>query len=114
MDMSLPSQWIIEAEPWQWLAIGAPGFFAAWWLYGRGGKAIERKSTGGGLTVAARLLLGLIRWSAFTLLAFLLLEPLIRSIELDKEEPVAVMLIDQSAYILARTDGREEELDLKS
>ncbi len=113
MDMSLPSQWIIEAEPWHWFAIGAPGFFAAWWLYGRGGKAIERKSTGGGLTVAARLLLGLVRWSAFTLLAFLLLEPLIRSIELDKEEPVAVMLIDQSASILARTDGSEEELDLK-
>ena len=113
MDISLPSQWIIEAEPWHWFAIGAPGFFAAWWLYGRGGKGIERKSTGGGLTVAARLLLGLVRWSAFTLLAFLLLEPLIRSIELDKEEPVAVMLIDQSASILARTDGSEEELDLK-
>ena len=77
----MPSQWIIEAEPWHWFAIGAPGFFAAWWLYGRGGKGIERKSTGGGLTVAARLLLGLVRWSAFTLLAFLLLEPLIRSIE---------------------------------
>jgi len=112
MDISLPSQWIIEAEPWHWFAIGAPGFFAAWWLYGRGGKGIERKSTGGGLTVAARLLLGLVRWSAFTLLAFLLLEPLIRSIELDKEEPVAVVLIDQSASILARTDGSDEEQDL--
>ena len=113
MDISLPSQWIIEAEPWQWFAIGAPGFFAAWWLYGRGGRGIERKSTGGGLTIAARLLLGLVRWFAFTLLAFLLLEPLIRSIELDKEDPVAVVLIDQSASILARTEGSDEERDLK-
>jgi hypothetical protein len=40
------------------------------------------------------------------------LEPLIRSIELDKEEPVAVVLIDQSASILAREDGSDEEQDL--
>jgi hypothetical protein len=27
MDLTLPSQWIIEAEPWQWLAIGTPDFW---------------------------------------------------------------------------------------
>jgi hypothetical protein len=42
MDLYLPSQWIIEAEPWQWLAIGTPGLLAAWWLYGRGGAQIEK------------------------------------------------------------------------
>ena len=75
MDLYLPSQWIIEAEPWQWLAIGTPGLLAAWWLYVRGGAQIEKKTTGGGLNVAGRLGLSLIRWSAITLLAFLLLEP---------------------------------------
>ena len=105
MDLSLPSQWIIEAEPLQWLAIGAPGIAAAWWLYGRRGASVEMTSTGGGLSVVGRFGLSLIRWCAFTLLTFLLLEPLIREIELQKEEPTAVVLVDQSSSILTRTDG---------
>jgi hypothetical protein len=112
MDLSLPSQWIIEAEPWQWLALGTPGFLAAWWLYGRRGDIIERKSTGGGLSIAGRLGLSLIRWLAITLLAFLLLEPLIREIELEKEAPTAVILMDQSSSILARTDSGATEQEL--
>ena len=105
MDLSLPSQWIIEAEPWQWFAVGTPGILAAWWLYGRRGGGVEKKSTGGGLSVTGRLGLALIRWCAITILTFLLLEPLIREIELEKEEPIAVVLVDQSASILARIDS---------
>ena len=105
MDLSLPSQWIIEAEPWQWFAVGTPGILAAWWLYGRSGGGVEKKSTGGGLSVIGRLGLALIRWCAITILTFLLLEPLIREIELEKEEPIAVVLVDQSASILARIDS---------
>ena len=112
MDLYLPSQWIIEAEPWQWLAIGTPGLLAAWWLYGRGGAQIEKKTTGGGLNVAGRLGLSLIRWSAITLLAFLLLEPLIREIELEKEAPTAVILLDQSSSVLSRTDSGATEQEM--
>ena len=111
MDLSLPSQWIIEAEPWQWLAVGAPGFLSAWWLYGRSGVRIAQKSTGGGLNTGGRLVLGLLRWCAITILAFLLLEPLIREIELEKEAPVAIVLIDQSTSVLGRSGGNEDQTD---
>lgn len=116
MDLTLPSQWIIEAEPWQWLTIGTPGLLASWWLYGRRGSAIERKTTGGGIGIGSRVTLGVLRWVAFTVLSFLLLEPLLRETEIEKEGPVAIVLLDQSSSILGRNNpmknvGQEENAE---
>jgi hypothetical protein len=102
--IDIPRDWIIEAEAWQWAAaIGMAGAIAIG-LYGWN-SAIKRRSTGQGLPVWGRWAMGLMRFCALGILGFLLLEPLIQSVAYDEEKPVAILLIDESASVLARNDA---------
>ena len=62
-------------------------------MYGRG-SGTAKTATGGGMAIGGRIALALIRTALLPPLAFLLLEPLIRTIHLDREEPIAILLID--------------------
>tara|TARA_B100001057_G_C22850629_1_gene950826 strand:- start:1315 stop:3306 length:1992 start_codon:yes stop_codon:yes gene_type:complete len=44
------------------------------------------------------------RFIALGIIGFLLIEPLIRSTEYDEEKPIAILLVDESASILSRTE----------
>lgn len=73
-------------------------------MYGRG-SGTAKTATGGGMAIGGRIALALIRTALLTTLAFLLLEPLIRTIHLDREEPIAILLIDESASIGRTADS---------
>lgn len=57
------------------------------------------------MAIGGRIALALLRTTLLTTLAFLLLEPLIRNIHLDREEPLAILLIDESASIARTSDS---------
>ena len=106
--IDIPRDWIIEAEAWQWAAaIGMAGAIALG-LYGWN-SAIKRRSTGQGLPTWGRWAMGLMRFCALGIVGFLLLEPLIQSVAYDEEKPVAIVLVDESASILARNDAAEAD-----
>jgi len=73
-------------------------------MYGRG-SGTAKTATGGGMAIGGRIALALLRTALLTTLAFLLLEPLIRKIHLDREEPMAILLIDESASIRRTSDS---------
>ena len=102
--MSPPNQWLIEAAPWQWALCIVLPFAAAWWMYGRG-SGTQKTTTGGGMGLGGRMGLALLRTTVLVMLAFLLLEPLIRSIQLNREEPVVILLLDESASVLRSADS---------
>jgi hypothetical protein len=102
--IDIPRDWIIEAESWQWAAaIGMAGAIALG-LYGWN-SAIKRRATGQGLPAWGRWAMGLMRFCTLGILGFLLLEPLIQSVVYDEENPVAIVLVDESASVLARNDA---------
>ena len=103
-QIDIPRDWIIEAEAWQWAAvIGIAGAIALG-LYGWN-AAIARRSTGQGLPGWGRWAMGLMRFCALGIIGFLLLEPLIQSVAYHEEKPVAIVLVDESASVLARIDA---------
>lgn len=104
--MRLPSQWIIDATPWQWALVILLPIAAAWWMYGRG-SGTHKTATGGGMGIVGRITLALLRTLVLSILAVLLLEPLLRNIHLDQEDPVAVLLIDESASIGHMVDSTQ-------
>lgn len=73
-------------------------------MYGRG-SGTAKTATGGGMAIGGRIALALLRTTLLTTLAFLLLEPLIRNTHLDREEPLAILLIDESASIGRTSDS---------
>ena len=73
-------------------------------MYGRG-SGTAKTATGGGMALGGRIALALLRTALLTTLAFLLLEPLIRNVHLDREEPMAILLIDESASIRRTSDS---------
>ncbi|MGB1122614.1 MAG: hypothetical protein ACPG08_03740 [Flavobacteriales bacterium] len=102
--INIPRDWIIEAEAWQWAAaIGMSGAIALG-LYGWN-SAIKRRSTGQGLPAWGRWAMGLMRFCALSIIGFLLLEPLIKSVTYDEENPLAILLFDESASVMARNDA---------
>lgn len=102
--MNFPRDWVVDAAWWQWaLVVGIAALTAAV-LYGRK-TGIARNATGGGLTAIGRLLLGILRFAVLAALGFLLLEPLIRNQTFDEERPLAILLMDESRSITARTDS---------
>jgi hypothetical protein len=104
MNMSFPRDWVVDAAGWQWaLVVGIAALTAAV-LYGWK-TGIARNTTGGGLTTIGRLFLGTLRFAVLAALGFLLLEPLIRNLTFDEERPVAIVLMDESRSITARTDS---------
>lgn len=103
-QIDIPRDWIIEAEAWEWAAVlGIAGAIAIG-LYGWN-ASIRRRSTGQGLPSWGRWGMGILRFAALAILGFLLLEPLIRSIEFDEEKPVAILLMDESESVLVRADS---------
>lgn len=102
IDWSFPQDWVIVAAPWQWALVILVGAAAAWWLYGRGSR-IQKNTTGGGMTIVGRFFLGLLRWTVISTLAFLLLEPLIRLTESEREDPTVIFLMDASRSIVNRS-----------
>lgn len=103
-QIDFPTDWIIDAAAWQWAAAISMAGAIALGLYGWN-TGIRRRTTGQGLPLLGRLGLGVLRFSALGIIGFLLLEPLIQSIEYDEEKPIAVVLVDESASVLARTDA---------
>jgi hypothetical protein len=106
LSIDIPRDWIIEAEPWQWATVMGVAGAVALGLYGWN-TGIAKRSTGQGLPVYGRMGLGLLRFCAILLLGFLLLEPLIRTVEFEEERPVAVMLVDESESVWAHADSNE-------
>ena len=102
--IDIPRDWIIEAEAWQWAAAIGMAAAIALGLYGWN-SGIKRRSTGQGLPVWGRWAMGLMRFCALGIIGFLLLEPLIQSVAYDEENPVAIVLFDESASVLARNDA---------
>ena len=102
-QIDLPRDWIIEAEAWQWAAVIGMAGAIALGLYGWN-AVIAKRSTGQGLPGWGRWAMGLMRFCALGIIGFLLLEPLIQSVAYDEEKPVAIVLVDESASVLARTD----------
>ncbi len=103
-QISIPGDWIIEAEAWQWAAAVGMAMAISLGLYGWN-AGIQKRATGGGFPGWGRWAMGLVRFCALGIIGFLLLEPLIQSIEYDEEKPVTVVLIDESMSVLARTEG---------
>lgn len=103
-QIDIPRDWIIEAEAWEWAAVVGIAGAIALGLYGWN-AAIRRRSTGQGLPAWGRWGMGFLRFSALAILGFLLLEPLIRSVEFEEEKPVAVLLMDESESVLVRSDS---------
>ena len=103
-QIDLPRDWIIEAEAWQWAAVIGMAGAIALGLYGWN-AGIAKRSTGQGLPGWGRWAMGLMRFCALGIMGFLLLEPLIQSVAYDEEKPVAIVLVDESASVLARTDA---------
>lgn len=103
-QIDLPRDWIIEAEAWQWVAVIGMAGAIALGLYGWN-AGIAKRSTGQGLPGWGRWALGLMRFCTLGIIGFLLLEPLIQSVAYDEEKPVAIVLVDESASVLARTDA---------
>ncbi len=101
-QIEIPRDWIIEAEAWQWAAAVCMAGAIALGLYGWN-TAIKKRSTGQGLPAWGRWAMGLMRFVALGIIGFLLLEPLIRSTQYDEEKPVAIVLVDESISVLART-----------
>ena len=102
-QIDFPTDWIIDAAAWQWAAAIGMAAAIALGLYGWN-SAIKRRSTGQGLPGWGRLAMGLLRFSALGIIGFLLLEPLIQSIDYDEEKPVAILLVDESASVLTRAE----------
>lgn len=107
LQIDIPRDWIVEVEAWHWAVVLGAAALMAFWLYGWG-AGIGRKSTGSGLSPAGRMLLGTMRFITLAGLGFLLLEPLIRSQLFDEEQPVAVVLMDESTSIFSRGDSAAE------
>ena len=97
---------LVGGEPWQYAAIALICLLSGWWLYGRK-IGIQKQSTGGGLRISGRLALALLRMFSIGTLAFLLLKPLVRTVEIDQENPVAVLLMDESASVLRNADSTQ-------
>lgn len=106
LSIDIPRDWIIEAEPWQWAAVVGIAGAVALGLYGWN-TGIAKRSTGQGLPAWGRMGLGFLRFCALLLLGFLLLEPLIRTVEFEEERPVAVVLVDESESVWAHADSNE-------
>lgn len=105
-QIDIPQDWIIEAEAWEWATVlGIAGAIAIG-LYGWNAR-IRKRSTGQGLPPWGRWGMGILRFSAVGILGFLLLEPLIRSVQYDEEKPVAIVLMDESESVLVRADSSE-------
>ena len=105
-QIDIPQDWIIEAEAWEWATVlGIAGAIAIG-LYGWNAR-IRKRSTGQGLPAWGRWGMGILRFSAVGILGFLLLEPLIRSVQYDEEKPVAIVLMDESESVLVRADSSE-------
>jgi len=102
--MSFPRDWVVDAAWWQWALVVGMAALTAAVLYGWK-TGIARNTTGGGLTPIGRLFLGTLRFAVLAALGFLLLEPLIRNQTFDEERPVAIVLMDESRSITARTDS---------
>lgn len=107
IDWTFPQDWVVVATPWQWALVILAGGTAAWWLYGRGSR-IQKNTTGGGTTWGGRFFMGMLRWTVISVLAFLLLEPLIRLTESEREEAAVVLLMDASRSIVHRSSSQEE------
>lgn len=75
----------------------ALGMALAWWLYGR-----ERGAEG--MVPRLRLLLGIVRALAVALIAFFLLEPMLRMMTREVRKPVVVLLHDGSASLALAGD----------
>jgi len=73
-------------------------------MYGYG-SGTKKTATGGGMSILGRIALALMRALLLCILSVLLLEPLIRNIQLDREEPVAILLIDESTSIGSTSDS---------
>lgn len=99
---------IFEVQLWQWMAIFLLAFGGAWWLYGRG-SGVGKKSTGSGLSWTGRIALGMLRALTLGGLAFLLLEPLWRMTQIEVENPVAVIVMDESTSVLQNLDSTESK-----
>lgn len=82
-------------------------------MYGRG-SGTKRTTTGGGMSAGGRIALGLLRAALISTLVLLLLEPLIRSFQLDREEAVVILLMDESASILKSSDSLRSQSDLRA
>ena len=102
-QIDFPTDWIIDAAAWQWAAAIGMAAAIAMGLYGWN-NGIKRRSTGQGLPGWGRWAMGLLRFCALGIIGFLLLEPLIQSIDFDEEKPVAIVLVDESASVLTRTE----------
>ena len=102
-QIDFPTDWIIDAAAWQWAAAIGMAAAIALGLYGWN-SGIKRRSTGQGLPGWGRWAMGLLRFCALGIIGFLLLEPLIQSIDFDEEKPVAIVLVDESASVLTRTE----------
>ena len=79
-QISIPGDWIIEAEAWQWAAAVGMAMAISLGLYGWN-AGIQKRATGQGLPGWGRWAMGLVRFCALGIIGFLLLEPLIQSIE---------------------------------
>ena len=106
LSIDIPRDWIIEAEPWQWAAVVGIAGAVALGLYGWN-TGIAKRSTGQGLPGWGRVVMGFMRFSALFLLGFLLLEPLIRTVDFEEERPVAILLVDESESVWAHADSNE-------
>lgn len=102
-QIDIPRDWIIEAEVWQLVTLLVMAGAIAFGLYGWN-AAVQQRSTGRGLPGWLRWAMGLMRFIALGIIGFLLIEPLIRSTEYDEEKPIAILLVDESASILSRTE----------
>lgn len=101
---TMPTDWVVEAEGWQWALLICSAALVAVILYGwRSGT--HRTATGNGLTPISRLFLGALRFLVVAGLGFLLLEPLIKKESFEKELPVTILLVDESASVLNRMDS---------
>ena len=85
-QIDFPTDWIIEAEAWQWAAvIGMAGPLPLACMDGM--RNCQASSTGQGLPGWGRWAMGLMRFCALGIIGFLLLEPLIQSVDTTKKNP---------------------------
>ena len=96
------SNLIVHAEPWQWISLIGLTVGLTWALYGWGNDR-----------PAPTWLLALLRFSILSILAFLLLEPMLRSTKTSREAPVLPVLIDatSSQWMGQDSAARREAMD---
>lgn len=80
------SDLIVQAEPWQWATLGGLCVVLTWLLYGWGDDRPPPPW-----------LLALLRFGSLAILAFLLLEPMLRSTTETIESPTLPVLVDQTS-----------------